>query len=113
MLAPTQNITVELGGSSVNNLADNEQLFGLAPGSADAFAATYTVFGNVVKSQYPDLLPQFYPVRRVTDTSYLKELLANAPKTVPDVARFDGKAAMTQVVARRARSRRRPPARPR
>ena len=56
-----QGIAVELGGSAVNNLADNLQLFGLAPGSTNLFAATYTVFGNVVKSQYPDLVPTFYP----------------------------------------------------
>src|SRR6185436_19845154 len=67
-----QGLDVELGGSSVNNLADNLQLFGLAPGSINAFDATYTVFGNVVKSQYPNLLPSFYPSDQVTDLTYLK-----------------------------------------
>jgi hypothetical protein len=69
-----QGLEVELGGSSVNNLADNVQLFGLEKGSTNLFAATYTAFGTVVKSQYPNLLPDFYPAAQVTDTSYLEEL---------------------------------------
>src|SRR5206468_3254008 len=63
-----QGIEVELGGSAVNNLADNQQLFGLAAGSTNLFAATYTVFGNIVKSQYPNLVPSFYPVDQILDT---------------------------------------------
>jgi outer membrane protein OmpA-like peptidoglycan-associated protein len=97
-----KGIVVELGGSSVNNLADNEQLFGLAPGSINAYGATYTVFGNLVKSQYPTLLPAFYPVDQVTDLSYLRELSAAAPKSKPDMPRFDGKQQVTQLVSRRA-----------
>jgi outer membrane protein OmpA-like peptidoglycan-associated protein len=96
-----RGLTVELGGSSVNNLADNEQLFGLAPGSMNAFGATYTVFGNIVKSQYPSLLPSFYPASEVTDTSYLRALLATSPKTTPDVVTFDRGQAVKHVVARR------------
>src|SRR5689334_11249895 len=64
---------VELGGSSVNNLADNAQLFGLTPGAPNAFASTYTVFGNVVHSQYPNLLTDFDPASAVMDPSYLKD----------------------------------------
>ncbi|MSP56703.1 MAG: hypothetical protein EXR69_14045 [Myxococcales bacterium] len=71
-----QGLTVELGGSAVNDLADNVELFGLKPGSLDLFNATYSVFGNMVKSQYPELLPAFDPAAEVLDTSYLKELLA-------------------------------------
>lgn len=97
-----KGILVELGGSSVNNLADNAQLFGLAQGSIDAFAATYTVFGNVVHSQYPALLPGFSPAADVTDTSYLKELLATSAPTSPDVTRFDAGQKVTQVIGRRA-----------
>jgi outer membrane protein OmpA-like peptidoglycan-associated protein len=97
-----KGLDVELGGSSVNNLADNAQLFGLAPGSIDAFAATYTVFGNVVRSQYPALLPSFAPAEQVTDTSYLKELLATTAPTKPDVPRFDATEKVKQVIGRRA-----------
>lgn len=62
---------VELGGSSANNLADMLLTFGLVPGSSNVFAATYRVFGDIVKSQYPDLLPNYYPVEQILDTAYL------------------------------------------
>lgn len=97
-----QGKSVELGGSSVNNLADNAQLFGIAPGSADAFGATYTVFGNVVKQQYPDLMPSFYTTAQVTDLSYLKELYAQGSKTSADNAQFTGDAKMKQVVSKKS-----------
>jgi outer membrane protein OmpA-like peptidoglycan-associated protein len=97
-----QGVLVELGGSSVNNLADNAQLFGIAPGSVDAFGATYTVFGNVVKSQYPELVPSFYPVAQITDLSYVKELYAEGPKSNADNASFSSDAKMKQVVSRKA-----------
>lgn len=97
-----QGLPVELGGSSVNNLADNAQLFGIAQGSVDAFGATYTVFGNVVKSQYPELVPSFYPVAQITDLSYVRELYAQGTKTSADVATFAGDAKIKQVVSKKA-----------
>jgi hypothetical protein len=75
-----QGASVELGGSAVNGYAENAQLFGL-DGKTNYFAATYTTFADIVKSQYPQLLPAYDPVEQVTDTSYLKELAA--PKTPP------------------------------
>jgi outer membrane protein OmpA-like peptidoglycan-associated protein len=100
-----QGIEVELGGSSVNNLADNLNLFGLAPGSTNVFAATYTVFGNIVKSQYPDLVPSFPSVNEVVDLSFIKELNTAAPPTSqPDLPRFEAVAkpvATKEVISRR------------
>jgi outer membrane protein OmpA-like peptidoglycan-associated protein len=97
-----KGIEVDLGGSAVNNLADNLQLFGLAPGSTDAFAATYTVFGNIVKSQYPSLVPSFYPVEQIEDTSYLKDVAAQAPSTTAaDLPKFASTQKVTNVVSRR------------
>jgi len=66
-----QGLTVELGGSSVNTLADSMFSFGL-PNSANLVGATYTVFGDLVKAQYPELLPSFAPADSVIDTSYLQ-----------------------------------------
>ncbi len=100
-----QGLAVELGGSSVNNLADNLQLFGLVPGSANLFAATYTVFGNLVKSQYPSLLPSFYPVEQVLDTSFVKELADANPTgkaASADVAVFKPEEKVERVVSRRS-----------
>jgi OmpA-OmpF porin, OOP family len=74
-----QGQTVELGGSTVNGLPENVQLFGL-DGKTNYFAATYTTFADIVKSQYPQLLPAYDPVGDVVDTSYLKELSAAGKK---------------------------------
>lgn len=69
---------VELGGSAVINLGDNVALFGLKPGTNNDFAQTYTAFATIVKSQYPKLLPAFDPAAQVVDTTYLKEMMAEA-----------------------------------
>ena len=63
---------VELGGSSVNNLADSLLAFGQVPGSSNLVATTYTVFGNLVKSQYPEFVPSIDPASNVVDSSYLE-----------------------------------------
>jgi len=63
--------TVELGGSSVNTLGDSLLAMGLVPGSADLVGTTYTVFGQLVKDQYPELLPSVAPASSIIDTSYL------------------------------------------
>jgi len=98
-----QGLDVELGGSAVNNLADNLQLFGLVPGSTNAFAATYTVFGDVVKSQYPALVPSYLPVEQILDTSFVKELGDAGPTaTVADLAKFTGDQTVKAIVSRRA-----------
>lgn len=65
---------VELGGSSVNNLADSLIAFGLVPGSANLVATTYTVFGELVSQQYPEYVPRFDPASQVVDGSYLQNI---------------------------------------
>ncbi len=71
-------LMVDLGGSQVNNLADNQILFGMVPGAANLFAATYRVFGDVVVRQYPDLVPSYPAVDQILDTSYLRGIVAKA-----------------------------------
>jgi outer membrane protein OmpA-like peptidoglycan-associated protein len=84
-----QGLRVSLGGSAVNNLADDLLLFGLAPGSSNLFAATYSVFGDIVKQQYPDLVPSYYPVNEVLDTSYLQAIAAQAAPSQTTIANAD------------------------
>jgi OmpA-OmpF porin, OOP family len=98
-----KGLDVELGGSAVNNLADNLQLFGLASGSTNAFAITYTVFANVVKSQYPALFPTFAPAEQIQDLSYLKDLHAQGGTTsAADLPKFASDQKVANVVSRRA-----------
>jgi len=101
-----QGLKVELGGSSVNNLADSMLLFGLTPGSANLFAATYRVFGDIVKAQYPDLVPDYPPVDEILDTSYLQAIAARATPaqvaaSAAETPTFTASAPVRNVVSRR------------
>lgn len=67
---------VELGGSGVSNLADNMELFGLAPNSTNIFGIVYTTFGDIVKKLYPELVPSYPGVDDILNTSFLSNVLA-------------------------------------
>jgi len=69
----SQGQQVELGGSAVNNLADEMILFGLEPGTNDNFRSTYSVFRNIVLQQYPSLFKNtpIPEVRDVEDKSFI------------------------------------------
>ena len=98
-----QGLEVELGGSAVNNLADNLELFGLLPGSTNLFAATYTVFADIVKAQYPELMGSYYPHNEITDTSYIKELATATPPTVAaDTAKFEKDDKVKEVISKKS-----------
>ena len=68
-----QGLNVDLGGSTVNNLADNLILFGLQPGANDNFRSTYTVFGNIATQQYPALFKDtpIPDVKDIEDKSFI------------------------------------------
>ena len=99
-----QGLDVELGGSSVNNLADNRLLFGMERGSQNLFAATYRVFGDVVVAQYPDLVPNYPTVSEILDTTYIDGLSrrGTAAKTEAEKPTFSAGAQIKTVVSRRS-----------
>ena len=97
-----QGLQVELGGSKVNNLNDNLHLFGLAADAANAFAATYTVFGDIVVQQYKSLVPSYPPVSEILDTSFLSQLSkSQKPAMVAEVPAFT-QAPMKEKVSQKA-----------
>ncbi len=101
--ADKQSLQVELGGSSVNNLADNVILFGMAPGAANIFAATYQTFGDIVVKQYPDLVPSYYPVDQILDTSYIGNIAKRNPSMTPAaMPQFSASDKVESVVSRRS-----------
>ena len=69
----SQGLKVDLGGSTVNNLADNLILFGLEPGTNDNFRSTYTVFGTIATQQYPALFKDtpIPDVKDIEDKSFI------------------------------------------
>jgi outer membrane protein OmpA-like peptidoglycan-associated protein len=84
-----QGFRVELGGSEVNGLKDTLLALGLLPGSTNLFEATYTVFGDVAKQQYPELMGSYYPAGQITDVSYLKAVQSEMGASAKTVAKTD------------------------
>jgi OmpA-OmpF porin, OOP family len=77
-----QGMTVELGGSKDNNLADQVLLFG----PAGLLRSTYEAFGQVVVQQYPKLVKSFPPASDAIDGSYVLNV---ARKTGTSTAKAD------------------------
>ncbi|HEX6746021.1 MAG TPA: OmpA family protein [Longimicrobium sp.] len=102
-------VPVDLGGSKANNLADNLVLFGLAPGTTpetSRFRATYTVFGNIVSQQYPDLVPSVPPIDQILDVSYLQAVAqraggAQTAAAAAETNTYTGSGNVSRVVGRR------------
>jgi OmpA-OmpF porin, OOP family len=85
-----QNTLVDLGGSRVHNLADNQRWFGLSSGTSNMFCASYDVFGNIVKELYPDFLPEFPACKEILNTDYLQEAIRVSGTTIAEAPTFAG-----------------------
>lgn len=98
-----KGLLIDLGGSSVHNLADNLNLFGLSAGHANSFAATYSVFGDIVVNQYPRLVPSYPAFKEVSDTSFLEGVSRRYPVTAEaEAVTYNQSEAITQTVANRS-----------
>lgn len=69
----SQGQQVELGGSAVNNLADEKILFGMQSGTNDNFRSSYTTFANIGMQQYPQLFKDtpIPPASEIEDKSFI------------------------------------------
>lgn len=99
---------ISLGGSIASTLDDNLCLFGMIDEcgtlQTSLFNAAYTGFGNIVKQQYPRILPSFPPIEQAVNTTFLAALANSrtAPAGKAEVPEFDpGEIQKADVVAKR------------
>jgi OOP family OmpA-OmpF porin len=94
-----QGMTVSLGGSKPNNLADMYLLFG----PAALFKSTYVAFGNVVVQQYPQLVPEYPPAEEAINSSFVLNVVKRTKTTAKtaDQFKFDKSASLGSVVGKR------------
>jgi len=100
-----QGQVVSLGGSRVNNLADNLEYFGLRPGTTDVYKIVYTTFGDIVKNLYPKLVPSYPNYEDVVNLTYLKNVASTyAPSqiTSADEVKYNTDAGITTQVSKRS-----------
>lgn len=68
---------VRLGGSRVNDIADNRHLFGVGnnkPLSESVFGISYNEHAKRLQKLLPERMPTFTPVDQVVDLSFVKKL---------------------------------------
>jgi outer membrane protein OmpA-like peptidoglycan-associated protein len=75
-----QGLQVDLGGSTVFNLADMANTFGLGDDKVDRYKAVYNTFGNLMVKMYPSLMPTFVPYEKAVDKSFLYSVISNHPE---------------------------------
>jgi outer membrane protein OmpA-like peptidoglycan-associated protein len=75
-----QGLKVNLGGSTVFNLRDMANTFGLGEDKVDRYKAVYNTFGNLMVKMYPTLMPNFLPYEKAVDKSFLFSVLSNHPE---------------------------------
>jgi len=82
-------LQVNLGGSTVFNLSDMANTFGLGADKVDRYKAVYNTFGNLMVQLYPSLMPTFMPYEKAVDKSFLLSVISNHPELM------EGKAIQT------------------
>jgi outer membrane protein OmpA-like peptidoglycan-associated protein len=75
-----QGMKVDLGGSTVFNLADMANTYGLGSDKIDRYKAVYNTFGNLMVKMYPSLMPTFMPYEKAVDKSFLFSVISNNPE---------------------------------
>jgi outer membrane protein OmpA-like peptidoglycan-associated protein len=75
-----QGLKVNLGGSTVFNLPDMANTYGLGNDRIDRYKAVYNTFGNLMVKMYPTLMPSFMPYEKAVDKSFLLSVISNHPE---------------------------------
>lgn len=71
---------MNLGGSTVFNLADMANTYGLGTDRVDRYKAVYNTFGNLMVKMYPSILPTFIGYDKAVDKSFLNSVISNHPE---------------------------------
>lgn len=75
-----QGLKVQLGGSTVFNLRDMANTYGLGDDKVDRYKAVYNTFGNLMVKMYPSLMPGFLAYEKAVDKSFLFSVISNHPE---------------------------------
>lgn len=97
-----QGLMVELGGSAVNNLADNMVWLGMT-GDLDMYRRSYEHFGGLAMKLYPELVKSIPPYSKLVNKSYIAALAEQmTAKGQADVKTYTSQDRAKRVVARKA-----------
>lgn len=75
-----RGLSVHLGGSTVFNLSDMANTYGLGSDKVDRYKAVYNTFGNLMVKMYPAIMPSFMPYEKAVDKSFLLSVISNHPE---------------------------------
>ncbi|MDQ6815030.1 MAG: OmpA family protein, partial [Bacteroidota bacterium] len=75
-----QGLKVNLGGSTVFNLSDMANTYGLGADKVDRYKAVYNTFGNLMVKMYPAIMPTFMAYEKAVDKSFLNSVISNHPE---------------------------------
>ncbi len=99
-----QGLQVDLGGSRVNNLADNMEMFGLNSGSTNIVKIVYSTFGDIVKKLYPKLVPSYPAADDIINVSFLRNVASKSGGKMAsgDQTKFDADDNIRQTVSKKS-----------